>query len=148
MSSFGTVPLQTIWAMLKDCAEGHVRFETDHHWRIDFGGRTYPSLPKGQHGTRRPEIEIGHVKAMVNHLMIAAACANRHIPQLRIKSSDTVLPDVRVLRDSALAVSCEMQGRPFTVHPHLIRPASEVRRRGDQGKLVIPESLARELRLV
>lgn len=82
MGSSGMVSLKAIWAMLKICAPDHTREATDHHWRITWNGRCYPTLPKGAHGARKTvEIERGHVKRMVRHLGIEA-CAKAQIPGL------------------------------------------------------------------
>ena len=44
--------------MLQVCAPGCDIKETTHHFCIRYGGRTYPSFPKGEHGRgRRAEIE-------------------------------------------------------------------------------------------
>ena len=71
MSSFGTVGLKEVWAMLDVCAPGYSKKETPHKWRITFNGKTYPSLPLGPHGNRKnPSIQMGHVKNMARHLGI------------------------------------------------------------------------------
>lgn len=71
--------LKDIWAMLDVCAPGHQRRQTDHAWRVTFNGRTYATLPLGPHGRREnPDIETGHVRAMVRHLQIAG-CAARQL---------------------------------------------------------------------
>lgn len=73
------VLLKDIWAMLDACAPGHTRRATDHNWRVTFNGRIYATLPLGPHGRREnPEIETGHVRAMVRHLQIRG-CAERHL---------------------------------------------------------------------
>lgn len=83
MSSFGTIPLDEIWAMLNACAPGHKRKERQHNWLITYQGRSFPRLPRGPHGKRHnPPIEIGHVKTMVRHLGIEE-CAKQHLAQLQ-----------------------------------------------------------------
>jgi hypothetical protein len=83
VSSFGTVPLKDVWAMLDHCAPGHTRKQRTHNWLVIFGGRSYPSLPVGAHGRRHnPEIQVGHVKNMVRHLGIEE-CAKSQIERLR-----------------------------------------------------------------
>ncbi|MBU1431358.1 hypothetical protein KKF91_12525 [Myxococcota bacterium] len=84
MGSKGTVKLAIIWAMLDSCLPGHQKEAKTHHWKISFNGTTYPTLPLGPHGKRRSaniEIEIGHVRRMVNFFQIKG-CAKQHIPQL------------------------------------------------------------------
>lgn len=82
MSSSGTIPLAEIWAMLDHCAPGHTRKQRDHNWIVRYNGKTYPSLPVGEHGARRNvSIEVGHVKKMVRTLEIAD-CAKKKIERL------------------------------------------------------------------
>ena len=65
--------------MLDHCAPGHTRRTTDHHIRISYRGKTYPSLPLGPHGrgrsTGRALIFLGHVRQLVGQLEIDSACA-------------------------------------------------------------------------
>lgn len=69
--------------MLDACAPRHTRKENLHHYCIRFNGKTYPSLPKGEHGRGlRAEIELGHVKKMIRHLGIDLDCAKKHLPGL------------------------------------------------------------------
>ena len=83
MGSSGTVQLKDVWKMLAHCAPGYTARPTKHHWRIAFGGRTYPSLPLGAHGRREnPLIEIGHVKRMARFLGILD-CAKTALPALQ-----------------------------------------------------------------
>jgi hypothetical protein len=57
------VALNDVWAMLNACAPGFTATETTHHYCIRYKERTYPTLPLGEHGSRRnPEIKIGHVR--------------------------------------------------------------------------------------
>jgi len=82
VGSSGTVALADVWAMLEHCAPGYWKKSTDHHWRIGFDERLYPSLPLGAHGTRKnPEIQIGHVRKMARFLGILE-CAKQQLPQL------------------------------------------------------------------
>ena len=69
--------------MLDACAPGSVRTPGEHKWRVVWGGRTYPSLPRGEHGKTNPEIGVGHVRKMIRHLGIDMACAKQHLPILR-----------------------------------------------------------------
>lgn len=86
MSSFGTVPLLTVWAMLDECAKGHGRKARKHDWLITWQSRSYWGFPLGEHGTRKnPDIQIGHVRQLVGALQIDKDCAGGHITALRPK---------------------------------------------------------------
>lgn len=77
------VRLSTVWAMLQDCAKGYTRRTTDHHHRIEYNGRIYPTLPLGKHGRRHDEeIEAAHVRKLVRFLQLGADCAKKHFPEL------------------------------------------------------------------
>jgi hypothetical protein len=78
MGSFGQVSLKTVWAMLDACAPGHTRELHTHHYCIRFQGQTYPTFPKGRHGSSDPLIQVGHVKRMVRFFHISE-CAKRHL---------------------------------------------------------------------
>ena len=68
--------------MLQHCAPGYTAKATDHFWCVRLpNGRTYPSLPKGEHGKKNPEIQVGHIKKMCRHLDILA-CAQAQISRL------------------------------------------------------------------
>jgi hypothetical protein len=81
MTSFGQIKLATVWKMLKKCAPGHARIELGHHWRIDFGDRSYPAFPLGKRRSKTPEVQLGHVRKMVRHLGIEE-CAKAVLRQL------------------------------------------------------------------
>ena len=82
MSSFGRVPLKTIWEMLEACAPGFSVQERPHNWCVFYKDQTYPSLPKGEHGARKnPGIEAGHIKRMAR-LFGILGCAKKHIQTL------------------------------------------------------------------
>lgn len=82
MSSFGTVPLKEIWAMLEHCAPGFERRERTHNWLVTWNGRSFPRLPVGPHGNRQnPGIEIGHIRQMVRMLGIDVECVRQHVGQ-------------------------------------------------------------------
>ena len=80
MSSFGVAPLKDIRMMLDNCAPGHVWKEKTHKIWVTFNGRTYPSLQKGSHGDKNPEIKLGNVKQMIRHLGISLDCAKKYLP--------------------------------------------------------------------
>ena len=68
--------------MLDACAPGYTRRETDHFHQVSYRGKTYRALPLGKHGARHnPEIEAGHVRALVRHLEILD-CAKRELPRI------------------------------------------------------------------
>lgn len=83
MAGFGQVPIKAIWDMLDACAPGWTARQGLHKWRVMWRDKTYPSLPRGEHGKTNPEIELGHVKKMIRHLEIDHDCARRHLPILR-----------------------------------------------------------------
>ena len=73
--------------MLKECAPGYEIEETDHHYCVKLGGKEFPSLPKGKHGSKsKAEIDRGVIKQMVNLLEIDPKCANEEIPSLKLKT--------------------------------------------------------------
>ena len=77
-----SVPLPKVLKMLERCAPGaEIELKLHHYW-VTFSGRTFRSLPKGRHGARVPDIEIGHVNGMVEFLRVDKDCARQHIPQL------------------------------------------------------------------
>lgn len=81
------VRLELVREMLNGCAPGHRFIEKTHHYRIEYAGKTYPTLPKGSHSDRGPrggraEIEAGHVRKLVRHLEIDPDCAKGVIPGL------------------------------------------------------------------
>jgi hypothetical protein len=68
--------------MLEHCAPGFTKTETDHHWCVRFGTKTYPSLPLGKHGPRHdPTVQIGKVRKLARILGIAD-CARGQLEQL------------------------------------------------------------------
>jgi hypothetical protein len=83
VGTHGTVPLNDVWAMLKECAPGYTKRARTHNWVVMYQGHTYPRMPVGEHGTRtNPEIQIGHVRNMCN-LFGILECAKKHIELLR-----------------------------------------------------------------
>lgn len=71
--------------MLDECAPGWVKETKAHHYWVMWKDRTFPSLPKGQHGKKkgRAMIEVGHIKQMIRQLTIDMDCAQKHLPVLR-----------------------------------------------------------------
>lgn len=69
--------------MLDECSPGNTRTQRMHNWLIKTSdGKTYPSLPVGEHGARRNvSVQVGHVKRMVRRLGIFD-CAKTKIPRL------------------------------------------------------------------
>lgn len=84
MTTRGTIRLKKIWKMLRKCAKGFTRIESDHYWWIDYAENTFPSLPTGSHGRTNPEIERGVIKRMVNQLELDVECVHRQLPELRL----------------------------------------------------------------
>jgi hypothetical protein len=71
--------------MLRNCASGYEIIEKPHKYCVRYGGKTYPSLPKGDHGSgSRAEIQVGHVRNMIRHLNIDLDCANSYLPVLNL----------------------------------------------------------------
>jgi hypothetical protein len=60
--------------------------------------------------------------------------------------ADVTFEDVLALSDGP-HLACEIGLREYQIPHHLIRMGSEVRKTGDRGRLVIPQSLARRLGL-
>ena len=84
MASFGLVPFRTIVDMLNACAPGFTIQTREHNFCVRYNNRTYPSLPRGEHGARKnPDIQVGKIKQMIRQLHIDAACAAGHIPLLK-----------------------------------------------------------------
>ena len=83
MSSFGQVKLSKVWRMLDKCADGYVPKEQKHLWCVMYKGKTFPSLQLGKRSSNTPEVELGNVQKMVNHLGIDQECARKYLPQLR-----------------------------------------------------------------
>lgn len=77
-----SVRFSVVKRMLGRCASGYTIEEKKHHHWVRYNGRTFESLPKGEHGARVPEIEIGHIVGMIRDLGIDEECARRAIPQL------------------------------------------------------------------
>jgi hypothetical protein len=77
MASFGRAPLSEIWAMLDVCAHGHTKKEGKHYWCVRYNGKTYPTLPRGEHGKTDPEIQIGKIRQMVRQLGIETCAEER-----------------------------------------------------------------------
>jgi hypothetical protein len=76
-----------VFEMLDDCLPGYKAKEGEHYWVIRHpdGKRVYPSLPKGKHGAKRAEVEIGHVRKLVRLFEIPPESAEKFLPELRPK---------------------------------------------------------------
>jgi hypothetical protein len=70
MSSFGQVPLNDIFEMLRACAPGHSITQTNHHYCVRYNQKTFPTLPRGEHGKNNPGIQRGVIKKMARALGI------------------------------------------------------------------------------
>ena len=75
MAGHGQVKLRFVWKMLGICAPGYTAKQTTHHFQIDYNNKRYPALPNDGH-TKRPEVELGHIKKLARHLGIEE-CAKR-----------------------------------------------------------------------
>ena len=85
MSPSGQIKLGAVWDMLDECAPGHTRIKQTHSWKIQFGERTYPSLPFGDRSVKRVRrrlIAKNHVKKMVRHLGLNTDCVEGLLPEL------------------------------------------------------------------
>ena len=85
MGSYGRIRISEIRRMLDECAKGHEWVDSkQHNFQVKWQGRTYPSLPKGEHGksSARIEIESGHVKKLARFFGIIE-CAKEILEQLR-----------------------------------------------------------------
>jgi hypothetical protein len=84
MPTSGRIPLKQVWAMLDDCAPGYRAVAREHNFLVTFNDRSYPSLPRGEHGKREnPEIQKGHIRHLIRQLEVDPDCAKKHLPQLR-----------------------------------------------------------------
>ena len=69
------IPLAAVWKMLRRCAKGYTsELKTHHHW-VRYNGKTFRTLPTGEHGSRRPEVELHHIVGLVTDLGIDEGCA-------------------------------------------------------------------------
>ena len=75
--------MSAIRTMLEACAPGFRIEEKLHRNWVRYKGKTFPGLPKGEHGKGDPEIEIGHVRKLIRFLGIDQSCAEKHLPTLR-----------------------------------------------------------------
>ena len=82
MTSSGTVKLKRIFTMLDNCAKGHTRKPGKHHIIVKYKAETFWALPKGGHGEKNPEIEIGHIRKLIRYLKIDNECAESYLPIL------------------------------------------------------------------
>lgn len=84
MATKGRVVLRDIWNMLDECLPGWTKREVKHKIRVTHGGRTYPSLPTGEHGRRpgRAEIQKKQVRDLAEFFDILD-CARKQLEILR-----------------------------------------------------------------
>jgi hypothetical protein len=64
-----------------------------------------------------------------------------------VHDADVTFEDVLAVSDG-LTLICEIGARRHAIPHHLIRMGSEVRKKGDRGRLVIPHSLVTDLGIV
>lgn len=67
-----SVSFAAVQRMLAECAPGHTIRLATHSRVVTFNQKVYRTLPKFD------KIELGHIRAMVRHLGIDAACAKKH----------------------------------------------------------------------
>ena len=82
MPSKGTARLKEIFKMLDECAPGHEKKQADHYWHIKYNGKHYKDFPKGEHGPKNPEIQIGHIRKLIRHFSIED-CTRKFLPILQ-----------------------------------------------------------------
>ncbi len=82
MGSFKLARLSAIFAMLEECAPGHTVKPQTHNYCVRYQGLTFPALPKGRHGAKDPEIQMGHVRQMIRQLQLDLDCVTKHFPDL------------------------------------------------------------------
>jgi ribosomal protein S27AE len=79
MGSLGTVTISEIRRMLERCAPGHVfAAHGVHYFMVTYKDKRFPTLPRGEHGRKDPDIQKGVVKKMARHLDILA-CAEAEL---------------------------------------------------------------------
>ncbi len=83
MGSFGLVRHSLVFRMLDLCAPGWSYKTGRHNICFRFQGRSFPSLPSGEHGAKDPEVQLGKIKQMIRQLEISLDCAEREIPAQR-----------------------------------------------------------------
>ena len=66
--------MSKIRKMLNECASGYSIEKKEHKQWVRYNEKTY-HLPKGEHSTKDPEIEKGHIKRMVNHFQVVTESA-------------------------------------------------------------------------
>ena len=79
----GTINLQSIFAMLAECAKGHKVVLGEHNYIVYYNDKVYTRLPKGSHKRNKAEIQKGYVRQLVNNLEIDKECARSYLPALR-----------------------------------------------------------------
>jgi hypothetical protein len=65
------VKWRAVEEMLNRCAPGWELRVTDHYRSIRWRGNTFPSFP----GPKKGEVQVGHVRHLVRHLLIDRGCA-------------------------------------------------------------------------
>jgi len=83
MATTGRIAWKKIKKMLDKCTESwHFKDKVHKRWVYADGIDTSYKLPQGSHGSKNPEIEIGHIRGLVRHFDIGD-CAKKHLEQLR-----------------------------------------------------------------
>ena len=81
MVSHGTIKLSKIRKMLRKCAKGFGEELKTHHIALTWDGKT-ALIPSGAHGSKDPEMQVGHVKGMVRMLDLDKDCVRRHLKEI------------------------------------------------------------------
>ena len=53
-----------MWAALNECAPGATVKTKRHKKWVAVAGKTYRGFPRGGHGEKNPEVELGHVRKL------------------------------------------------------------------------------------
>lgn len=74
--------------MLRKCAKDFSEALKKHHIALTWDGKT-ALVPSSAHGAKDPEIETGHVKAMIRLLDLDLDCVRKYLPEIahRLKSA-------------------------------------------------------------
>lgn len=83
MATRGQIPWKKIKKMLHKCTESWWSKDKTHkRWVYVEGKKGSFKLPLGSHGSKNPEIELGHVRGLARYFDLEA-CAKQHLEQLR-----------------------------------------------------------------
>jgi len=83
VTSFGRASLKDIEEMLQACAPGFTIERKKHRYWVRYNNLIFRGLPTGEHGDKKPEIEVGIIRQMIRYLGIEKECAKKHLPILK-----------------------------------------------------------------